>query len=180
MQTGPGVPAFAVAKKTAVELGRPLIASTAAGHLQMMESLGLDIGRAHDRQRPQRHHLAGEPGQPRTVVAWWCNTGTVEDPFGWDEVAAAYASRFSRELEAKPFDRKLLEWFVERAGPVGPICDLGCGPGQVAAYVRSLGIATCGIDLSTEMVHHAAFQRGHYPTWVEAQTDRAYIFATKR
>lgn len=80
----------------------------------------------------------------------------VEDLFGWDEVAEAYADRFGRELEAKPFDRKVLEWFVERAGPIGPICDLGCGPGQAAAYVHSLGYDACGIDLSSEMVRHAA------------------------
>ena len=80
----------------------------------------------------------------------------VDQQFGWNEVAAAYAERFGRELDAKPFDRKILDWFVERAGPIGPICDLGCGPGQVAAYVRSLGSEACGIDLSREMVQHAA------------------------
>lgn len=82
----------------------------------------------------------------------WCNTGIVEDLYGWDEVAAAYADRFSRELDSKPFDRKILEWLVERAGSIGPICDLGCGPGQVAAYVRHLGYESRGIDLSSEMV----------------------------
>ena len=80
----------------------------------------------------------------------------VDDLFGWDEVAAAYADHFSRELDAKPFDRKILEWFVERAGPIGPICDLGCGSGHVAAYVQSLGSQACGIDLSSEMVRQAA------------------------
>lgn len=80
----------------------------------------------------------------------------MEDLFGWDEVAAAYADQFSNELEAKPFDRKLLERFVERAGPIGPICDLGCGPGQVAAYCASLGADACGIDLSPEMILQAA------------------------
>src|SRR5262249_5210952 len=36
--------------------------------------------------------------------------------------------------------------------PLGPICDLGCGPGQIARYLHSRGAATCGIDLSREMV----------------------------
>ena len=75
--------------------------------------------------------------------------------FGWDEVAAAYADRFGRELDFKPFDRKVIEWLAERAGPIGPICDLGCGPGQVAVLLHSLGYDTCGIDLSLEMVRHA-------------------------
>ncbi len=82
--------------------------------------------------------------------------GWVDDLFGWDEVAEAYADRFSRELDTKPFDRKILDWFAERAGPIGPVCDLGCGPGQVAAYIHHLGHQTCGIDLSPEMVRHAA------------------------
>ena len=90
------------------------------------------------------------------MLVGWCNTDTVEDLFGWDEVAAAYAGRFSDELDAKPFDRKLLDWLVERADPIGPICDLGCGPGQVAAYVHARGGETCGIDLSQKMVQHAA------------------------
>lgn len=80
----------------------------------------------------------------------------MEDQFGWDEVAAAYADQFSDELDAKPFDRKVIEWLVERAGPIGPVCDLGCGPGQVAAYVAALGAEACGIDLSPEMVQQAA------------------------
>ena len=89
------------------------------------------------------------PGVGATL-AW------VDDLFGWDEVAEAYADRFCRELGAEPVDRKILDWFAKRAGPSGPICDLGCGPGQVAAYLHHLGHQACGIDLSTEMVRHAA------------------------
>ncbi|MBS1789311.1 MAG: class I SAM-dependent methyltransferase [Acidobacteria bacterium] len=34
-------------------------------------------------------------------------------------------------------------------------CDLGCGPGQVAHYLRSIGANACGIDLSAQMVRQA-------------------------
>ncbi len=78
-----------------------------------------------------------------------------DDLFGWDEVAEAYSKRFGSELDTKPFDRKILDRFAERAAPVGPICDLGCGPGQVAAYIDDLGYSASGIDLSSEMVHQA-------------------------
>ena len=80
----------------------------------------------------------------------------VDQQFGWDEVAEAYTERFGRELDAKPFDRRILDWLLQRAGPIGPISDLGSGPGQVAACVHSLGAETSGIDLSAEMVQQAA------------------------
>jgi SAM-dependent methyltransferase len=79
----------------------------------------------------------------------------VDEVCGWDEVAPAYAEKFGRELDVKPFDRKAIEWLAERAGPIGPICDLGCGPGQVAVFLHSLGYDTSGIDLSPEMVRRA-------------------------
>jgi SAM-dependent methyltransferase len=77
----------------------------------------------------------------------------------YDRVAAAYVQRFQHELDYKPFDRKILELLVEKVGTKGPICDMGCGPGHIAAYVHQLGAAACGIDLSAQMVAEA--QRLH-------------------
>ncbi|GJM37491.1 MAG: methyltransferase [Acidimicrobiales bacterium] len=79
----------------------------------------------------------------------------MDDSFGWDEVAAAYADEFGDELSAKPFDRRMLDRLAERASPIGPLCDLGCGPGQIAAYLHSSGHRVAGIDLSPEMVRQA-------------------------
>lgn len=73
----------------------------------------------------------------------------------YDAVAQDYADRFHDELTRKPFDRKMLEWLVERVGDSGQICDIGCGPGQVAAYMKSLGADSSGIDLSPQMVEQA-------------------------
>ena len=42
VQTGTGLPAFAVAELIAAELGRPVVTSTAAGYLHALESLDLD------------------------------------------------------------------------------------------------------------------------------------------
>ena len=85
----------------------------------------------------------------------------------YDNVAADYAKKFQHELDHKPFDRKMLELLVERVGDKGTICDMGCGPGQIAAYVQSLGATACGIDLSPQMVARAqqlnptiSFQQG--------------------
>ena len=74
---------------------------------------------------------------------------------GYDRVAGEYARQFYDELDKKPFDRKMLDWLAEKAGDSGIICDLGCGPGQVARYLHSRGAKACGVDLSPEMVRHA-------------------------
>gem|GEM_PF-183439 len=73
----------------------------------------------------------------------------------YDRVAEEYARRFRDELEKKPFDRKMLDRLIEKAGRLGVICDLGCGPGQIAGYLHGRGVKTCGIDLSAEMVRQA-------------------------
>jgi SAM-dependent methyltransferase len=73
----------------------------------------------------------------------------------YDHVAAEYADQFGDEMARKPFDRKMLDWLIEKVGGRGPICDLGCGPGQIARYLHSRGAPACGIDLSPEMVKHA-------------------------
>src|SRR5688572_8637924 len=77
----------------------------------------------------------------------------------YDRVAAEYAIRIYDELAGKPFDRAILDRFAALAGPLGPLCDLGCGPGQVARYLRDHaprpGPEVFGIDLSPEMVDEA-------------------------
>ena len=52
----------------------------------------------------------------------------------YDRVAADYAEHFHDEMAKKPFDRKMLDWLAERVGALGVICDMGCGPGQIARY----------------------------------------------
>jgi len=85
----------------------------------------------------------------------------------YDKVAAEYAVEFSDELNHKPFDRKLLNWLIEKVGALGPICDMGCGPGQIAKYLSDHGAEVRGVDLSPEMVRQAqllhpeiAFEQG--------------------
>src|SRR5438876_12115319 len=73
----------------------------------------------------------------------------------YDRVAAEYAERIAGELAGKPFDRALLDRFADLVKPLGPVCDLGCGPGHVAAYLHERGADVFGIDLSQEMVAQA-------------------------
>lgn len=73
----------------------------------------------------------------------------------YDAVAADYAEDFRDELYKKAFDRKMLDWLAEKVGELGVICDMGCGPGQVARYLYDHGAKVCGIDLSPVMIEHA-------------------------
>jgi SAM-dependent methyltransferase len=73
----------------------------------------------------------------------------------YDRVAEDYAEHFRDELYKKTFDRKMLDWLAEKVGGLGVICDMGCGPGQVARYLSEQGAKVCGIDLSPGMVEHA-------------------------
>lgn len=72
----------------------------------------------------------------------------------YDRVAAEYTARIADELAHKPFDRKMLDWMHEKAG-AGLICDMGCGPGHIAAYLQAQGAQVCGIDLSPGMIEQA-------------------------
>jgi SAM-dependent methyltransferase len=73
----------------------------------------------------------------------------------YDRVAREYAEHLYDELKGKPLDRQLLDRFAERLRSAGPVCDLGCGPGQIARYLRDRGVETHGIDLSPGMVAEA-------------------------
>jgi SAM-dependent methyltransferase len=76
-------------------------------------------------------------------------------------VAVDYGELVSTELAAKPLDRALLAAFAEiaQAAGVGPVADLGCGPGRVTAHLHSLGLTAFGIDLSPAMI--AVARRAH-------------------
>jgi SAM-dependent methyltransferase len=73
----------------------------------------------------------------------------------YDRLAAQYAEKFNDELDHKPFDRELLTRFADRVRGRGPVCDLGCGPGQIARFLAGLGLDVFGVDLSPGMVEQA-------------------------
>ena len=70
----------------------------------------------------------------------------------YDSAASAYADHLFTELEQKPLDRHLLNRFAEAARGNGRVADLGCGPGQIAKYLREQGVSVVGVDLSAEMI----------------------------
>lgn len=73
----------------------------------------------------------------------------------YDQVARDYAEKFKDEMDDKPFDRDCLDRLAREVGNLGPICDLGCGPGQIARYLHRQGAPTLGVDLSPCMIAEA-------------------------
>lgn len=73
----------------------------------------------------------------------------------YNVTAEEYAIRFFREFDHKPFDRMVLKRFAEETKGKGRVCDMGCGPGEVAAFLHSLGSNVMGIDISEGMIQKA-------------------------
>jgi SAM-dependent methyltransferase len=73
----------------------------------------------------------------------------------YDRLAEEYARRIFDELQHKPLDRELLDRFANETKGRGEVCDMGCGPGQVARYLRHAGVSVFGLDLSPGMVEQA-------------------------
>jgi SAM-dependent methyltransferase len=80
----------------------------------------------------------------------------------YDTVAADYARLVPKPDAMDPVSRSMLAAFAElvRAAGLGPVADLGCGPGRVTAHLAGLGLAAFGIDLSPKMIMMA---RQAYP-----------------
>jgi SAM-dependent methyltransferase len=72
----------------------------------------------------------------------------------YDAVAALYADQFRDMLDDRPVERGLLAAFAEqvRHAPAGPVADLGCGPGHIAAHLHGLGLPVLGVDQSAAML----------------------------
>src|SRR5215469_12476117 len=80
-------------------------------------------------------------------------TRTIRDDY--DRLAQEYAQRIYDELRHKPLDRALLDRFADAVRGRGDVCDMGCGPGQVARYLYHRGVSVFGLDLSPKMVDQA-------------------------
>ena len=73
----------------------------------------------------------------------------------YSRVAEEYATRIFAELQHKPLDRQLLNRLAERTRGRGQVCDLGCGPGQVARYLSEQGVTVMGLDAAAGMIAQA-------------------------
>ena len=73
----------------------------------------------------------------------------------YDRLAEEYTRRIADELQHKPLDRELLDRFAKQTRGRGDVCDMGCGPGHVARYLRDAGASVFGLDLSPGMLEEA-------------------------
>lgn len=74
----------------------------------------------------------------------------------YDRIADEYACRIADELRHKPLDREVLDRFAAEVKKRGRVCDMGCGPGHVARYLRDAGADDVfGLDLSPGMLEQA-------------------------
>ena len=73
----------------------------------------------------------------------------------YDVVARTYADEIYGELKGKPFDRELLDRFANQARGHGRACDIGCGPAQIARYLKDRGVDAFGLDFSAGMLREA-------------------------
>lgn len=72
----------------------------------------------------------------------------------YDTVAEDYARLLAEALEGMPWDRAVLGTFAELVAHdgLGPVADVGCGPGRITGYLHRLGLDVFGIDLSPGML----------------------------
>lgn len=94
-----------------------------------------------------------------TVIAHGAGARDERVRSAYDTVADTYADSLRDELVHKPFDRWLLER-VAGLAKAGPIADVGCGPGHVAAFLADAGAHVTGVDVAPAMVTRA---RADYP-----------------
>jgi SAM-dependent methyltransferase len=75
----------------------------------------------------------------------------------YDTVAADYAALVKSPSELDPLDRGMLAAFAElvRDDGLGPVADVGCGPGKVTAHLAGFGVRVFGVDISPRMVELA-------------------------
>ncbi|QXC62236.1 methyltransferase domain-containing protein [Aquihabitans sp. G128] len=74
----------------------------------------------------------------------------VEQAYG--AMAERYIEAFGHRDQVHPGDLALI---VGHLGTlVGPVLDAGCGPGHLTAHLRSLGVASTGIDLVPAFLDH--------------------------
>lgn len=131
---------------------------------RMAEATGplvVELGRRPGQQDPRWAHLLGEvpPAAGAGAVPQDLDVVLADGPAVRDaKVLAAYAAvaddygtDFAEDLDAKAFDRWLLEGIADMAG-TDPVADVGCGPGHTTAVLASAGADVTGFDLSPAMV----------------------------
>jgi len=82
---------------------------------------------------------------------------TVRDSY--DRVADNYVEMIATtelgDIRRQPWLKAAMDVFADAVGALGPVLDVGCGPGTVTAYLDERGLDVSGVDLSPRMIEHA-------------------------
>jgi SAM-dependent methyltransferase len=82
----------------------------------------------------------------------------------YDRVADNYVDMVATtglgDVRTQPWLRAAMDVFADAVVGLGPVLDVGCGPGTVTAYLAERGLDVSGVDLSPRMIEHA---RRMYP-----------------
>jgi SAM-dependent methyltransferase len=77
----------------------------------------------------------------------------------YDRVADSYVDMVQTtgigDVRTHPWHRAALDVFADAVHGLGPVLDVGCGPGTVTAYLAECGLDVSGVDLSPRMIEHA-------------------------
>src|SRR5882757_8622077 len=77
----------------------------------------------------------------------------------YDRVADNYVDMVATtglgDIRAHPWLQAAMDVFADSVGGLGPVLDVGCGPGTVTAYLADRGVDASGVDLSPRMIEHA-------------------------
>ena len=77
----------------------------------------------------------------------------------YDRVADNYVDLLTTtgmgDIRTQPWLQAAIDAFAGTIRGLGPVLDVGCGPGTVTAYLHERGIEVSGVDLSPRMIEHA-------------------------
>jgi SAM-dependent methyltransferase len=73
----------------------------------------------------------------------------------YDRVADTYVELNLGDITTYPWLRTAIDGFAAAVHGLGPVLDVGCGPGDVTAYLAERGLDVSGVDLSDRMIEHA-------------------------
>jgi SAM-dependent methyltransferase len=73
----------------------------------------------------------------------------------YDRVADNYVELNLGDITTYPWLRTAIDGFAAAVHGLGPVLDVGCGPGTVTAYLAERGLDVSGVDLSARMIEHA-------------------------
>jgi SAM-dependent methyltransferase len=73
----------------------------------------------------------------------------------YDRVADNYVELNLGDITTYPWLRTAVDGFAAAVRDLGPVLDVGCGPGALTAYLAERGLDVSGVDLSPRMIEHA-------------------------